>query len=176
MQHMRKEMDAVCVGQLRLEVISAQVFVLNLYILLSQKFKWIVFAVGIQEMLNQAQHQAERFEGREVSGKEDELMRVKLDLCKQASVDFIKIPAWQAYFPLSPCKKEGGADNLGGYCMPKRNLNTHRPPYGTFNTSRRNQDESALTSFYNICFDRETQQSMLFIVCYYINLRTLTKN
>ena len=32
----------------------------------------------------------------------------------RAFVDFIKIPAQQAYLPLSTCKKEKGADHLGG--------------------------------------------------------------
>ena len=32
----------------------------------------------------------------------------------RASVDFIKIPAQQAYLPVSTCKKEKGADHLGG--------------------------------------------------------------
>ncbi|XP_046450750.1 early endosome antigen 1-like isoform X2 [Daphnia pulex] len=59
MQHMREETD-VCVGQLRQEVTS------------------------LQEMLNQARHQAEG----QVSEKEDELMRFKLDLSKhQQQVD-----------------------------------------------------------------------------------------
>jgi hypothetical protein len=32
----------------------------------------------------------------------------------QSSIDFRKIPAQQAYSPLSPCKKDGWADNLRG--------------------------------------------------------------
>ena len=39
----------------------------------------------------------------------------------RAFVDFFKIPAQQAYLPLSPCKKEMWADNSVGYCN-KRNI------------------------------------------------------
>lgn len=73
MQHMREETD-VCVGQLRQEVTSLQVFVLN-QICYS---KLLVYTFWIQEMLNEARHQAEG----QVSEKEDELMRFKLDLSK----------------------------------------------------------------------------------------------